>query len=141
MIRTRFPRALAAGLLITTCAALAAPSHAPAAPCTGTQFYGAAINYSVANKLDFVIAGDFNGDGLTDLAVTNSDYDNAGLGSRVSILIGTGPRAFAAPVAYPTGHFTIGLMVADFNHDGILDLATANRNTNDVSILIGQGSG
>ena len=55
--------------------------------------------------------------------------------------IGTGPRTFATPVAYPTGHFTIGLMVADFNHDGILDLATANRNTNDVSILIGQGSG
>uniref|UniRef100_UPI001C4DE521 FG-GAP repeat domain-containing protein n=1 Tax=Candidatus Entotheonella palauensis TaxID=93172 RepID=UPI001C4DE521 len=30
------------------------------------------------------------------------------------------------------------LAVADFNGDGIPDLATANRRTNDVSILLGQ---
>jgi hypothetical protein len=35
----------------------------------------------------------------------------------------------------------VAVVVADFNADGRLDLATANRQADDVSILLGNGDG
>jgi hypothetical protein len=48
---------------------------------------------------------------------------------------------FKAPVAYATPAGGQDVAVGDFNKDGKLDLATANRNDSSFSILLGNGDG
>ncbi|HWW84649.1 MAG TPA: VCBS repeat-containing protein [Vicinamibacterales bacterium] len=82
-----------------------------------------------------LVAGDFNNDGLADLAVSN--------GTGVSILIGQGSGAFQAPAVVASG-FVQFLAVGDFNGDGNADLAditSAGARTSSISILLGQGDG
>ena len=49
--------------------------------------------------------------------------------------------AFAPPVNFGVGDAPYSVTTADFNADGILDLATANITTANVSILLGNGLG
>ncbi len=84
--------------------------------------------------------GDYDGDGIDDLAVANHD-DN-----RVSILIGNGNAGvgdgtFLEPVPYPTTNTPRYVLAADFNEDAILDLAVTHIDTNRVAVLIGNGTG
>lgn len=57
----------------------------------------------------------------------------------------TAPFAFAASVNSPVGLSPYGVVVADFNHDGVPDAATVNNLSldypNDVSVLLGNGDG
>jgi hypothetical protein len=73
---------------------------------------------------------------LTDLATAN----NSG---SVGILVGIGNGQFAAAAGSPYtdgGTFPQGLAVGDLNGDGRLDIAVANNNSNNVSVLLGSGS-
>ena len=85
-----------------------------------------------------LVAGDFNGDGRTDLAVANS-----GSGNDVSVLLGNGDGTFQPQVTYPVGSGPVALVAGDFNGDGRTDLAVANSGSNDgtVSVLLGNGDG
>lgn len=49
--------------------------------------------------------------------------------------------AFKGPTAFPAHLGPDSIVVADFNGDGILDIAIANRSSNDVSVLLGKGNG
>ena len=84
-----------------------------------------------------LVIGDFNQDGNPDLAVANSFNNN------VTILLSLGDggfiQAFGSPIA--TGNDPLSLTAGDFNKDGRLDLAVANRASSDLSILLGSGSG
>jgi hypothetical protein len=82
-----------------------------------------------------VVARDFDGDGILDLAVANWSSNN------ISILHGTGTGAFTGPVNFGTGANPFSLVAADFNHDEILDLAVCNNGAASVSVLLGNGSG
>ncbi len=81
---------------------------------------------------DSVAVGDFNGDGIPDLAVIYS------LSSNVTILLGTGSGAFnpALGSPFPAGGGNYGIAIGDFNRDGIEDLAFNNG-----VILLGNGAG
>ena len=92
-------------------------------------------NYSVGNSPLGVAAGDFNGDGVKDLAVVNTADQT------VSILLGNGDGTFQAAVNYPCGATPAYVAVADFNGDGKLDLAISNGASQTVSILLGNGDG
>src|SRR5205807_1177255 len=71
-----------------------------------------------------VAVGDFNGDGVKDLAVTNYG-DNT-----VSVLLGNpGGTSFQPALTVGTGSNPQSVVVGDFNGDGILDLAVANYDT------------
>ena len=48
---------------------------------------------------------------------------------------------FGAPAIYPAGSAPQGIVVADFNGDGKLDIATANTGSGNASILLGNGDG
>lgn len=84
-----------------------------------TYIFGRA-DFSVGNSPTSLATGDFNGDGVIDLAVTNS-YDNT-----VSVLLGRPDATFAPQVTYPTGSLPVAIVAGDFNGDGNLDLAVTN---------------
>ena len=105
-------------------------------PCMRTASYFAAGNAALAP-----LAGDFNGDGIPDLAVANGLTEGT-----VSVLLGQGPGGagagtFATPVAYAAGATPSGLVTRDFNEDGIPDLAVANNAVSGTfSVLLGRGT-
>jgi hypothetical protein len=82
-----------------------------------------------------VVAGDFNGDGNLDLALT------VPIGNEVYILLGNGDGTFGAPTAIAVGNTPDAIVVGDFNNDGNLDLAIANMGDNTVTLLLGNGDG
>jgi M6 family metalloprotease-like protein len=99
-------------------------------PAPGSPFAAGTYPLSIA-------VGDFNGDGIQDLAVANSGS------SDMTILLGNGSGGFTPAAASPIAAGALPLFVAvgDFNGDGIPDLATANSGSSSVSVLLGDGSG
>src|SRR5579862_8327826 len=68
----------------------------------------------------------------------------AGIGSagrRPADAEGCPSLGFVGAAAYPVGAAPISVVVADFNGDGYLDLASANDDDNTVSILLNTGTG
>lgn len=53
----------------------------------------------------------------------------------------SGAAEFGKPVTYAVGTNPQGIVIADFNGDGKLDIAVANSGSNNVSILLGNGDG
>jgi uncharacterized repeat protein (TIGR01451 family) len=106
----------------------------PAASASFTSATGSPI--TVGNGPFAIAVGDFNGDGIQDLAVAN------GGSSSVTILLGKGDGTFTAAAA-PPGTFSgpSAILAADFNGDGKLDLAVLNGGNNTVTILLGNGNG
>ena len=95
---------------------------------------------TVGQQPSSIVLGDFNADGIQDFVVTNFK-DNT-----FSLFLGnndgTFKQATGSPFALPTtATGPIAMTSADFNSDGNLDLAIANQTTNDVAILLGNGSG
>jgi hypothetical protein len=82
-----------------------------------------------------VAVGDFNGDGIPDLIVTNRGSNN------VSVFLGKGDGTFAGPTNSASGSEPSSIAVADFNSDGKLDVALANNGDNTISVLFGNGDG
>lgn len=88
-----------------------------------------------------VAVGDFNGDGILDLAVANSGSNS------VSILIGNGDGSYWLAANFNVGAYPAAIATGDFNHDGHLDLAVVNSNPNkngvggSVSVMFGRGNG
>ena len=91
-----------------------------------------AVPFATGTSPTFVVAGDFNGDGKADLAVTNHDSAN------VTVLLGNGAGGFSPASGSPfaSGVFPSSLAAADFNHDGRTDLAVVNTGPGNVSVLM-----
>jgi hypothetical protein len=110
----------------------------------GDGTFQPALNFLAGSGPCSVAVGDFNGDGLLDLAVANSS-DYYGNRSGVSVLLGNGDGTFQPALNYAAGSEFTAVAVGDFNGDGKQDLAVANSNylyTNgSVSVLLGQGDG
>ncbi len=95
-------------------------------------------NPATVPEPNVTVAADFNGDGIPDLAVSNS---NSG-GTQLSILLGNGDGTFTATTASPTvGLYPDSIVAADFNGDGIADIALTSAAQNLVTILLGNGDG
>ena len=85
---------------------------------------------------------DFNGDGIPDLAIVNQTT------STVSIFLGhdggsgQGDGTFTqqALSPYATGLAPFGIAIADYNSDGVQDLAVTDQNSNTVSVFLGNAS-
>lgn len=88
---------------------------------------------TVGNQPSYMTSGDFNGDGLIDLAVSDMGANT------VTVLMGNGDGTFTPTTNPPsTGNEPQGIVAADFNGDGALDLAVVNQIDGTVSILINQ---
>src|SRR5436190_23128853 len=70
-------------------------------------------------------------------------------GGIVLATLGTAPAVaelctntgFGPIINFPVGHGPFAVTVGDFNGDGKLDLAAANATSDDVTVLLGDGSG
>jgi Calx-beta domain-containing protein/VCBS repeat protein len=100
-----------------------------------TPSFGANQEFATGDGPAFVSMGDLNGDGKLDLLVANFAFNT------VSVLLNTtapgGALAgFSANREFATGTGPIYVTLGDLNEDGKLDLAVANFNSNNVSVLL-----
>ena len=108
---------------------------------TGTGSFGAATHFGVGSLPQSVAIGDLNGDGKPDLAVANPDSNN------VSVLLNTcnaspcGGTSFGAASNFGVGTRPESIAIGDLNGDGKPDLVTANNSSNNITVLLGTGTG
>jgi len=90
-----------------------------------------------------VAVGDFNGDGIPDLAVATVPTGNHAGNDTVTILLGNGNGTFTQAANSPVtvGIWPVSIAVGDFNGDGVPDMAVANQGSGTVTILLGNGNG
>jgi hypothetical protein len=110
----------------------------------GTIFFGAAnrdlsrkSTFNARNFLGVGTTGDWNGDGRDDIAFIGQE--------QLSISLARADGTFQDPSA-PSIRGRVhgshaGLVSADFNNDGVMDLATANVQSNAISVLLGSVGG
>jgi hypothetical protein len=101
----------------------------------GNGTLGAPANYATGTQIGaFGLAiGDYNGDGIPDLAVSEDV---------VAILLGNGNGTFNLdPITSMVGTFPSDIQTGDFNNDGKADLAVASATDNQISVLLGNGNG
>lgn len=119
--------ALIGGLVATS--VFAFPSAASAA-----GKFDAPVTFGTVTEPQSMVAGDFNGDGHSDLAA-------AGTGGLVYVLLGDGAGGFSAAGTYASGTNPYGLAAGDLDGDGDLDLVATDFDGNQVFVLLGDGDG
>lgn len=82
-----------------------------------------------------IVARDFNGDGMIDLAVANL------FSGDISVLFGNGNGTFQPIVNYFAGGGPNGLTSGDFNGDGFPDLIVTQFFSNTITVLLNDGFG
>jgi hypothetical protein len=86
-----------------------------------------------------VVAADLDQDGVLDLAAASSAFIRGS--SSISMVPGNGDGTFREAQRLDAGDRPAGIVAADLDADGFLDLAAANNASNDVTVLLGEGGG
>jgi hypothetical protein len=108
----------------------------------GTEKFGPPTGFPVGGLPRRMAAGDFNGDGKPDLAVSLDGFGEPP--RKLSILINDGTGKFGAPSFINLTGDPVQPVLGDLNNDGKLDIAVGlSTGTTDgiVAILLGNGSG
>ncbi len=105
------------------------------------SFVQPGLSYEADSHSSAVAAGDLNDDGKPDVAVANAGSDD------LSILLNAGDGTFGLPTNVPSstpvgaGASPQDVELGDLTGDGNVDVAVANEDSDDVSILTGDGTG
>ncbi len=107
---------------------------------TGTGTLTAGQSSSTSGTVQSCVLGDVTGDMELDIVMASPNSNGVFIGT------GTGTGTFSAPVvvtssAGSSGQQPLFTVVADLDGDGLNDMVTANRSSNDLSVLLGEGSG
>ena len=115
----------------------------------GDGTFQAPVLYATGGYLTSIAVADFNGDGKPDIAVCGTTVV-APTGANAGVLLGNGNGTFQTPRSLNgVGNGPYWLVAGDFNKDGKLDLAIADRGTlgdtssdnGSVLVFLGQGDG
>ena len=98
------------------------------------------VTYQTGIFAAVINSGDFNNDGVLDLAVT-SQYNSSFNNGEVSIFLGKGDGTFQPQIVTDMPGFSEATVAADFNRDGILDIASLQYYPNQFSVAFGNGDG
>jgi len=96
------------------------------------------VDTALANRPAGMALADLDGDGDVDAVVGHVSINF------ISVLLNNGSGGFGPVATYMAGgpaDNTEHLTIADFNNDGIMDVATASRVGTDVFVLSGNGDG
>jgi FG-GAP-like repeat/Bacterial Ig-like domain (group 3) len=124
-------------------------------PGVGDGRFGAPLNFQVNSNVSLLLAGDFDGDGILDLAVVDSaSLSTTKTNSTITVEFGNGDGTFgrAMTITLDGKTATAGddrdvpsVLIGDFNGDGALDIATlmsdSNTGQSAVELLLGVGDG
>ena len=92
------------------------------------------VRYTVDSAPQAMALGDFNGDGVIDIATADSGDGD------ISVLPGNGNGTFQTWVNQGAGIDPQSIVAADFNGDGRIDFVVANSGSSNVSILLGNAA-
>ncbi|HXU04454.1 MAG TPA: VCBS repeat-containing protein [Polyangia bacterium] len=110
--------------------------HVSRGLATGTFTHAGSFPAAAGQSSPFVVAEDFNRDGIPDLAVANAVDHAFSVLLGVALDVGTPNGVFGAPQPYSTGSGSVGsLALGDFNRDGRVDIAATSR-TNQVTVFL-----
>ncbi|WP_016948862.1 FG-GAP-like repeat-containing protein [Anabaena sp. PCC 7108] len=107
----------------------------------GVSNFSTSFTYNVGQDTRAISLADFNDDGILDLAQVKSNQ------SKVFVALGSNPGSFGEPTSFGTAEeFMVGaqprsVTIADINGDGLLDLLVGNSDDDNVSLLLGDGTG
>ena len=136
----------ASDLAVTQSASVTVSNPSPGGGVSNPAYFevttGASSVQYVASSFGFpsdqggTAIGDFDHDGKLDLAIIQQSGS-----SSLLLLLGNGDGTFQPPLTQDLGdNSPNSVATTDFNHDGNLDLVTANLNGT-ISVLLGNGDG
>jgi Flp pilus assembly secretin CpaC len=105
------------------------------------------VTYATGVTPNYVAAADVDVDGILDLVVTDSGVATSSntVGNSVSVFLGNGDGTFIKPgstrLDFPAGTNPTSITIADFNADGLPDLAVTATGDNSFALLLGAGGG
>src|SRR6185295_7650117 len=100
--------------------------------------FTSSLNIEVGRTPVWVLTGDYNRDGHADFISSNSDA------STVSVVLGNGDGTFVDSSHFSAGPRPQNMVSADFNSDGVPDLALVSLQANgpqSLTVLLGKRGG
>jgi hypothetical protein len=99
----------------------------------GNGSFKTRAGYAIGQLPSAAAVGDFNRDGRTDIVASSGGNSNG----KVTLLLGSTFGSFIPAGSFDVGKTPLKIVSADFNRDGLLDVATSDSSGATVSILIG----
>jgi Ca2+-binding RTX toxin-like protein len=110
----------------------------------GVSNFSTVFDYTIGNTTRAIALADFDNDGIVDIAQVKSGQ------SKVFVGLGRNPGNLGQPTSFdftktpdgfPVGTEPRAVAIADIDGDGFLDILVANSGDDNISLLLGDGTG